>query len=338
MLRLSAIGDIVLTTPLLRVLRRRFPNARIDFVVKKPFTELVEHSPHLNTVHGVDPAAGFQSLMQLGRHLRNLRYNLVLDLHRNFRTILLTQLCAAPVVAHYKKPLLRRWLMVKFKLSTMQQVPPVSQRYLRTAAFLEVEDDGAGTELFWKEAHEEEALRALQEAGWKKDQRLLAVAPGAGYFTKRWPLAYFAEVVRRFNNEHRDMAVAILGGPQDREYGSFIRAQSGVEVFDLTGRCSLLASAAVIKRSRLLLANDSGLMHIAEAVRTPVLALFGSTTRELGFFPQRSSSHVIEHHSLSCRPCSHLGYPACPRGHFRCMKEITPHQVLGELEKTLNEV
>lgn len=335
LLRLSSIGDIVLTSPLIRALRNSFPSATIDYVVKAGFAELVEHNSHLNEVHRVEPAAGLQGLVQLGRHLRSLQYDVVLDLHRNFRTRVLTRFCAAPRVGYYQKHLLRRWLFVKFKAETMQPVPPVSQRYLQTAAFLDVRDDNAGTELFWQNAHEEEALRALQEAGWIKEQPLICLAPGAGYFTKRWPVEYFAEIAQRCLAEDSDTAIAVLGGAQDRELGKFLRERGGKHVLDLTGCCSVLASAAILKRSRLLLANDSGLMHIAEAVGTPALAIFGSTTRDLGFFPQRSSSRVLEHLALSCRPCSHLGYQACPRGHFKCMREITPPQVLVELEKAL---
>lgn len=336
LLRLSAIGDIVLTTPLIRALRQRFPNARIDFVIKKNFAELVKHNSQLNVVHCVEPEQGLRGLAQLGKLLRRERYEVVLDLHRNFRTRFLTRACNAPCAGYYQKHILRRWLFVKFKTATMQHVPPVAQRYLQAAAFLNLQDDGAGTELFWNAAHEEEARRVLFEAGLKEEHALICLAPGAGYFTKRWPVEYFAEVARAFAASDKKNALVILGGKQDIALGKFLREKSGVEIIDLTGTCSLLASAAIIKRSRLLLANDSGLMHIAEAVGTPVLALFGSTTRELGFFPQRATSHVLEHPNLDCRPCSHLGHRTCPRGHFRCMKEITPQQVLAQLQNMLS--
>lgn len=334
-LRLSAIGDVVLTTPLIRALRQRFPRARIDFVIKQAFAELVEHNPHLNTVHRIDPAAGFKGLVQLGLQLRREQYDLALDLHRNFRTLLLSRLCHAPRRARYHKHLVRRWLFVKFKAATMQYIPPIAQRYLQAAEFLNLQNDNAGTELFWSAAHEAEATRVLLEAGWSADRPLLCLAPGAGFFTKRWPIEYFTDIARSFHATHGEYTIAILGGAQDHELGKFIRAKSGAQVLDLTGKCSLLASAAIIKRSRLLLANDSGLMHLAEAVNTPVLALFGSTTKELGFFPQRTTSRVLEHQSLDCRPCSHLGHRACPREHFRCMKEITPQQVFAQLQEML---
>lgn len=332
-LRLSSIGDVVLVSPLLRVLRRRFPNAIIDLAVKEEYADVVRHHAAVNAVHLVRKNEGLCGLLQLGRALRRRRYDVVLDLHRNFRTALLGRLSAAPVRLGYRKHRLRRWLYVRFKMNTMAKIPPIAQRYLQAAAPLGIEEDGAGTELFWTPQHEREADLALQSAGWQPGQCLIALAPGAGYFTKRWPAEYFAGLAAQITGSDWEGRVAVLGGAQDREYGERISAQNRQRILDLTGRCSLLAAAAIIKRCHLLIANDSGLLHIAEAVRTPVLALFGSTTKPLGFFPQLSVSRVLENARLGCRPCSHLGYRACPRGHFRCMREIAPQQVYEEFKK-----
>lgn len=335
-LRLSSIGDIVLTSPLVRVLRRRFPRAAIDFVVKADFAPLLEHNPNVDTVHVIEPAEGLPGLWQLGRALRDARYDIAIDLHKNFRSRFLVHACRARRVYRYQKHVWRRGLYVKLKLNTMRQAAPIYQRYLAAAAELHITDDGVGTELFWSHEHEQEAERAAQQHGISREQTLIALAPGAGYFTKRWPAEYFAELAVQLAKHYSDFALVILGGPQDAEAGRAItNAVAGGKVIDLTGRCSLLASAVFIKRSRLLVANDSGLMHIAEAVKTPVLMLAGSTTRELGFFPQRAHSRVLENQTLACRPCSHLGYDACPAGHFRCMRELTPELVLAELQHML---
>lgn len=335
-LRLSSIGDIVLVSPLLRVLRRRFPAAVIDFVVKSEFAPLVQYNPNVSNVHVIEPAAGLSGLWQLGQTLHDARHDIAIDLHKNFRSRFLVHACRAKRVLRYQKHVWRRGLYVKFKLNTMRQVAPIYQRYLAAAGALHITDDGAGTELFWAQEHEQEAERAAQEYGISREQTLIALAPGAGYFTKRWPAEYFAEMAARFTKHYSDFTLVILGGPQDAEAGRIItNAVAGGKVIDLTGRCSLLASAVFIKRSRLLVANDSGLMHIAEAVGTPVLMLAGSTTRELGFFPQRSNSRALENQTLACRPCSHLGHHACPVGHFRCMRELTPARALAELQRMM---
>jgi heptosyltransferase-2 len=234
----------------------------------------------------------------------------------------------------YCKHRFRRWLFVQFKLSTMLAIPPVYARYLQAAETLGVKDDGAGPELFWQPQHEEEANTILRQAGWQPEQELIGLAPGAGFFTKRWPVEYFAQLAGEIPRLYPEAGVAVLGGPQDAEFGRFIAARAGHHVLDLTGGSTLLVSAAVIKRCRFLVANDSGLMHVAEAVRTPLLALFGSTTRELGFYPQLPTSRVLENTALACRPCSHLGHRICPRGHFRCMREITPERVLHEIQQS----
>lgn len=335
-LRLSSIGDIVLTSPLVRALRRRFPSVAIDFVVKAEFAPLVQHNPNVNTVHVINPAAGLAGLWQVGRILREARYDIAIDLHKNFRSRFLAHACRAKRVLRYQKHVVRRGLFVKLKLNTMRQVAPIYQRYLAATAALHVANDGAGTELFWAQEHEREAERVAQQYGISRGQALLALAPGAGYFTKRWPAEYFAALAAQLAKRGSDHVIVILGGPQDTEAARTITAAgAGGNIIDLTGRCSLLASAVFIKRSRLLVANDSGLMHIAEAVQTPVLMLAGSTTRELGFFPQRAHSRVLENQTLACRPCSHLGYHKCPAGHFRCMRELTPALVLAELQHML---
>ncbi len=336
-LRLSSIGDVVLISPVLRGLRRQFPHAVIDVVVKEEFADLVRYHPSVNAVHVVRAKSGMRGLWQLGQELRRRGYGTVLDLHRNFRTTLLGLLCAAPQRLGHRKHRVRRWLYVRFKVNTMAETPPIVQRYLRAAAPLGVRDDGEGTDIFWAQLHEAEAQAALLAAGWRHDQKLIGLAPGAGYFTKRWPPEYFSELIHTLLRDGQETAFAILGGPEDCDLGKIMRGQPQGRILDLTGRCSLLASAAIIKRCQLLVANDSGLMHIAEAVRTPLLALFGSTTKPLGFFPQRSSSRVLENSKLHCRPCSHLGYHACPQGHFRCMREIAPAEVYQVIQTMMAE-
>jgi heptosyltransferase-2 len=332
-LRLSSIGDLVLVSPLLRGLQKRFPHAAIDVAVKDEFSDLVRYHPAVQAVHVVRKKDGLRGLLQLGRDLRRREYDILLDLHRNFRTVLLGLLCGARQRFGYRKHRLRRWLYVRFKWNTMARTPPVPQRYLLAAAPLGVQSDGAGTEIFWTPQHEAEAEQALLAAGWKPGLNLTGLAPGAGYFTKRWPIEYFVELAGGLLQRDQTCSIAVLGGAQDRELAQLISRQDRTRILDLTGRCTVLASAAIVKRCQLLVTNDSGLMHIAEAVHTPLLAIFGSTTGPLGFFPQLASSRVLENQQLNCRPCSHLGHRACPLGHFRCMREILPPRVLDEMQK-----
>ncbi|MDZ7344136.1 MAG: lipopolysaccharide heptosyltransferase II [candidate division KSB1 bacterium] len=357
-IRLSAIGDILLTTPLLRALRNRFPHTRLDFVVKSDFAELLHYHPAITQLYKVDPHAGWSALRALGRQLRKQRYELVFDIHNNFRSRYLTAAACPQRVLRYRKHVFRRWMLVRTKINWMKTVPPVSRRYLDTALPLgigaEQPQEASPLELFWREQEEREATTTLTTHGWEPDMPLIALAPGAGYFTKRWPAAYFgqfAAALAQLGNQ-----LVLLGGPQEAEVAKEVektmkeversaRQHNGVfeknrvsnvgGLINLVGKLSLLAAAAVIKRCRLLITNDSGPMHIAEAVGTPLVAIFGSTVREFGFFPQNATSHVVEHEGLSCRPCSHLGHDRCPRGHFRCMREILPETVLAIAQQLL---
>lgn len=344
-IRLSAIGDILLATPLLRALRQKHPRAQLDFVVKAAFAGVLRHHPEIDHLYELDPAGGWTELRSLGKRLQLEHYDVVLDIHKNFRSRYLAYAAKPREVLRHRKHILRRWLFVKTKINFMREIPPIYQRYLAAAAPLgTASGSGRRLELFWSDNEEQEAKGALAGKNWQPHVPLIGLALGAGYFTKRWPPEYFGELAAQFLLSGNQ--VAILGGPQDVGLAKIVAKhvesvqnlsadsdQIRVRLIDLTGALSLLASAAVIKRCQLLVANDSGLMHVAEAVDTPLIAIFGSTTRELGFFPQLSSSRVIENHDLACRPCSHLGYRQCPRGHFRCMREILPAEVLTVANK-----
>jgi heptosyltransferase-2 len=335
-IRLSAIGDILLTTPLLRALRTQFPEARLDFAVKADFAEILRHHPALNTLYELNAKNGWPELQALGRRLRAMRYDVVFDIHKNFRSRYLAHAAKPRRIFRHRKHVFRRWLLVNARINLLRGATPIYRRYLEAASPLSLAETpplagGRQLELFWREEDEQLAEARLRARNWQSHLPLIGIAPGAGYFTKRWPAEYFGELAANFIRHGQQ--VVILGGAPEIELAQKIEQSAEAltghrgEMINLTGALSLLGSAAVIQRCRLLVANDSGLMHVAEAVGTPLLAIFGSTTRELGFFPQLPSSRVIENATLSCRPCSHLGHPQCPRQHFRCMRDITVNEV-----------
>jgi len=345
LIRLSAIGDILLTTPLLRALRAQYPQAQLDYVVKAEFAELLRYHPALNTLYEVNTKNGWPELKSLGRRLRAVGYDVIFDVHKNFRSRYLTHAAKPQRVLRHRKYVFRRWLLVHTKINLLQNVPPIYQRYLDAAAPLNLTttpslQDGRQFELFWRAEDSQSAEAELQARRWRPQLPMIGLAPGAGFFTKRWPAEYFGELA--VNCIRQGQQVAVLGGKQDVELAKIIEQMvSGQErekarLLNLVGALSLAESAAVIKKCRLLVANDSGLMHVAEAVGTPLLAVFGSTTREFGFFPHLPASRVIENVNLSCRPCSHLGFHQCPRGHFRCMREITIDEVWNSAREMLS--
>lgn len=332
-IRLSSMGDIILMTPLLRNLRRQFPKAQIDVVTKAVYADLLRHHPALDQHYEVVPEVGSAGLRKLGKLLRHQHYDVVLDIHKNFRSFQLTRAAKAPLVLRHKKFLLRRWLFVQFKWNLLRAAPPLRRRYIGAAAPLGVIDDGLPAEIHWTNQEERRAGEALQSGGWDGHTPIVALAPGAGFFTKRWPVENFAETAKEISR--RGYFVAILGGPQDVLLAEHIQQRLTKPCASFAGQTDLLTTAAILKKCRALISNDSGLMHMAEAVGVSLVAIFGSTTRELGFFPQLKTSRVLENVNLTCRPCSHLGKSKCPRGHFLCMHAITPEQVLVALDNLL---
>jgi len=332
-IRLSSIGDIILMTPLLRNLRRHFPEAQIDVVTKAVFADLLRHHPAVDHHYEVVPESGSAGLNELGASLRDQRYDVVLDIHKNFRSFQITRAARAPLVLRHKKFLVRRWLYVQFKWNLLRDAPSIRRRYVDAAAPLGVVDDSLPAEIFWTDQENRKAEEALRAGDWNGETPIIALAPGAGFFTKRWPVEYFTEAAKEILQ--RRNFVVILGGPQDQILAEQIRKSVKRNCVSFAGQTSLLVTAAILKKCRALITNDTGLMHIAEAVGVTTIAIFGSTTRELGFFPQLKTSCVLENVNLRCRPCSHLGKSKCPRGHFLCMKAITPEQVFTLLDDLL---
>lgn len=326
LVRLSSIGDIILTTPLIRCLREKFPASRIDFLTKAKYAELIRHHPGLSTVLEFPDNGDLRALQAQRGSIRRHQYDLILDLHKNLRSIFLTLGLRRSTIRRIKKYGVRRFFLVKMGLNFYRKIQPVYRRYLDVAADFGVQDDRRGTTLYFP-THIASAIDDMLAARVSSPENLICLAPGAGKATKRWPLPSFIAVARSL--AERGYHCCILGDDRDRLLGRELM-QAVPDCIDLTGRLSLLESAAVLRRARLLITNDSGLMHMAEAAGTPVVAIFGSTVRELGFFPYRRQSRVVENPTIRCRPCSHIGRDRCPRRHFRCMTTLQPARVLAE--------
>jgi len=332
MIRLGRLGDVVLATPLARALRQAFPQARLDWVIKQEFASLIQGHPLLRQVIPLDTSQGFAGLFRLAGELRRQRYDLVLDLHGVPRSYLLSGWSGALMRRRYRKRPIQRRLLTGLGLNLLRDAPSVAERYFTTVEDFGIAPDHGAPELWPGAEARQESERLL--APWPRPR--IGLAPGATRFTKRWPGPAFAEtgshLAERFSG-----SVVVVGGPEDRETAQEVltRLPQPKPALDLTGRLSLPQAVAVIQDLDLLISNDTGLMHVATAVQTPLVAVFGPTTRELGFFPLGPAAAVVEHPDLSCRPCSVHGTDSCPRGHFRCMLEITPEQVSRPAERFL---
>jgi lipopolysaccharide heptosyltransferase II len=338
-LRLSSIGDIILASPLIRVLRKRFPDSRIDFVVKSEFAELVRYNPYLTTVLEFSSLQGLAGLVSLKRRLRETGYDSVIDIHNNFRSIYLRSFLGDGMSAIVEKRLRQRFMLVRFKWNLYNGVLSVADRYIEPLRSFGIDNDGEGVEIFIPPS----IITRIEEK-WKTysisdDGRVVALAHSAKHWTKMWPAEKFADLGCRIIRDGG--TVVLVGGQNDRERSRFIMDKmlsqgiSPSHIVNCTGGFDLLETAALMDHCSAVVANDSGLMHLASARKRPVIGIFGPTVKEFGFFPVGGSTAVIERAGLECRPCSHLGGPQCPKGHFRCMNDINVSDVYQLVKKFL---
>ncbi len=327
-IRLSSIGDIILTTPLLRQLRAKFPATQIDFLVRREYAELLRSNPHLSNILEIDVHQK-GSLRTMKRKIRRANYTAVLDLHRNFRSVWLTRFYGHPQVFKIQKNRFLRHLLVNYKINLYpkfyKKPLSVAEKYLRAAAPFNLDLHDTRLELFLPAEIQNRTRKqwpALSEQGF-----LAIIAPGARHFTKRWLPEYYVTIIRKIHDQ-LGWKTVLVGGPEEIKTCVEIQQHAGTHLTkNLAGQLTLSETLGFIQNARLFISNDSGLMHAAAAFQVPQIAIFGSTTRELGFFPLNPRAVIAENKGLPCRPCSHIGKAACPKKHFKCMCDVTPETV-----------
>ncbi len=313
-LRFSSIGDIVLTSPVLRCLRTQVPDAEVHVATKAAFADLLRFNPHVHRVHALDDGNAGGGLGDLIGRLKQERFDQVIDLHHNLRTARIKR--ALGVRAHsFNKQNIEKWLLVNLRVDRMPRMHIVD-RYMAAAAHLGVRNDGQGLELFIPEGRE--ADPGLLPASHRDGPVALAI--GAAHATKRLPVHRLVELAALVQGP-----IVLIGGAADRQAAQAIATAVGGRVFDATGRFDLLGSASLLRSARAVIAHDSGAMHIACAFRRPVVSVWGNTVPLFGMGPyiptQLGLAHISEVDGLSCRPCSKIGFEHCPKGHFRCMEQ-----------------
>jgi heptosyltransferase-2 len=326
LVRFSAMGDILLMTPLLRALRQRHPQARITVLTKTVFAPLLERNPRVTEVIGWAPGA---SLREIGAALGRRGFTHRLDLHGSPRSRVLRWYAGGPWTG-YPKHRAARTMLIKTRRNFYRDRRPVAERYFDAARGLDVQPDAGPLEIFLAAPTLAAAGEFLARNGLGVARQLIALAPGAAHFTKRWPPHHWKALVRLLIASGND--VVLVGGPADRELCVAAAADSGERAVSAAGQFNIPGTAALLKRARALVSGDTGVMHLATAVGTPVVALFGPTVEAFGFFPYHAKSAVLQR-ELPCRPCSSHGTAACPLKHHRCLQDLQPDQVLEALRK-----
>jgi len=330
-IRFSSIGDIILTTPLIRCLRETFPNAHIDFLVKKEFAVVLSGNPHINNIITFDKTDGRNELRRIRMQVQLTRYSMIFDIQKNIRSMMIG-VGSRTGIAGFSKKILARDLLIRFNINIYKEIKPVYLRYFEAVETLGVKYDGKGTEVFPSDQETSIVEALLTQNNVPTGKPLLVVAPGAQWETKRWTTDGFASAAGTFCNQTGAFTL-LIGGPGDIDTCKEVQAQMTTPSLNLAGKLSLMGSAALLGKAAMVLTNDTGMLHMAQAMKAPVVAVYGPTTRELGFFPLPENSRVAEI-ELSCRPCTQKGLHSCPKKHFRCMNDLRP-ELVSELAAKL---
>ncbi|MFZ2897445.1 MAG: glycosyltransferase family 9 protein [Saprospiraceae bacterium] len=318
--RFSSIGDIVLTTPVVRCLKEQL-GAEVHYLTKERFRPVLEANPHIDVLHTIK-----KSVAEAVPALKALRFDYLADLHGNLRTLQLKLALGIPG-AGFSKLNLEKWLLVRTKADYLPRLHIVD-RYMAAAHELGVRYDGQGLDYFLPPGADVDVRALFEKKGYTGpwDGRFAAFAIGAAHATKRLPAGQIAEVCRRLTGP-----VLLLGGPEDREAGEEVARQAGPHTVNACGDLGLNQSASAVSRSALVISHDTGLMHIAAAFRKPIVSVWGNTVPAFGmtpFYPDGIDLNItLEQAGLSCRPCSKIGYIRCPKGHFRCMEDHDPQVI-----------
>jgi len=318
------LGDVVLTTPLLRVLAER--HGPVDVVTTPAALPLLETHPAVRRVIPYDKRGadrGWGGLAALARRLRETQYPVAYLPHRSLRSAVLAVRARIPVRIGFRDG----WRSL---YTSSRRRPAGGHEVDRLLALADAPDAPRTPSLGLTAADQEEARRFLEAEG--LEPALVAVAPGSIWGTKRWP--HYAALAARLAPTH---AVAVVGGPGDGPLADRVVAaarEAGGRAASACGRLTLRASAALIGRARLLVTNDSAPLHFAQAVGTRTVALFGPTRPDFGFGPLDPGDRVVEMTDLDCRPCSRHGPAVCPLQHHRCLRDLPVERVMAAIEET----
>ena len=306
-IRFSSIGDIVLTTPVIRCLKQQYPDAEVHYVTKKSYKTLLENNPYIDKVFTLE-----KSLNDLVNQLKSEEYDYVIDLHNNLRTRIIKFRLGVKSFS-FDKLNFQKWILVKFKKDIMPKVHIVD-RYMKTVESLGVKNDNKGLDYFIPEK-DDLPLEWLPEAFQNK---YAVYAIGGQHETKKMPLHKMVELCKTIK-----LPLVLIGGKEDTVISEQLSVISNDNpIFDACGKMNLNQSASIIQKAEIVYTHDTGMMHVAAALKKKVISIWGNTVPEFGMYPYQTSFEIIENKNLQCRPCSKIGYDKCPAGHFKCMNDL----------------
>ncbi len=306
--RFSSIGDVVLTTPVVRCLKTQWKGElEIHYLTKKSFSNVLEANPHIDKIHAID-----SNVDEVMDDLRAFNFDYLIDLHHNIRTSQVKSKLKVKAFT-FNKLNVQKWFLVHLKMNRMPDIHIVD-RYMETVSSLGIKNDGKGLDHFIPEK-EQLSVEALPES---HQNGYLAWAIGGAHVTKILPTEKIISIAKNI-----DKPIVLLGGNADVEAGQKIADAVGENIFNACGKFSIHQSAWMVQHAQKVLTNDTGMMHIAAAFKQDILSFWGNTVPGFGMYPYlpegSGASKIMELEDMKCRPCSKIGYKSCPKKHFKCM-------------------
>jgi ADP-heptose:LPS heptosyltransferase len=312
-IRFSSIGDIVLTSPIVRCLKQQVEGAVVHYLTKPQYAEILENNPYIDKVHVLE------SYSKTIAKLRNEGFDYIIDLHKSLRSWRFKNRLK---VMDFSFPKLNRekWLMVNLKKDKLPDVHIVD-RYFEAVKLFDVKNDKLGLDYFINESDKVQ----IKDFGFESGKKFVAFAIGGQHETKKLPNNKISEICQKIN-----CSVILLGAKEDCENAESI-CKNCKNTINMCGKLSLNESASLVEQSELVITHDTGIMHIAAAFKKDIVSVWGNTIPQFGMYPYLSGekSRIFEISNLKCRPCSKLGHKKCPKNHFDCMQKQDSLAIAG---------
>ncbi|MBS1627686.1 MAG: glycosyltransferase family 9 protein [Bacteroidetes bacterium] len=308
-IRFSSIGDIVLTTPAIRCLKQQINNVSVHYLTKENYASILTSNPYIDKVITLN---NDWSLMIA--ELKKEQYDYIIDLHHNLRTLKVKRALKKVKSFSFNKLNIQKWLLTAFKINILP-TEHIVDRYMNTLKKMNVFNDGQGLDFFIPEKDKV----ALKDIPASHHFGFIGIVIGAALNTKKLPLSKLKELCAKINHP-----IILLGGKEDREIGDDIMTIDNIKIYNACGKFNLNESADLIRQSKCIITHDTGLMHIAAALKKKIISVWGNTIPEFGMTPYYGNNQIqniiFQVSNLSCRPCSKIGYHKCPKKHFKCMQ------------------
>lgn len=318
-IRFSSIGDIVLTTPVVRNLKQQLENAEIHYLTKPQFKTIVEGNPYIDKVHVLD-----KSIKETANELKYEHFDYIIDLHRNIRTARFKNRLKI-ISFSFDKLNWEKWLLVNFKKNKLPD-KHIVDRYMDTLKVFEVKNDNKELDYFIPEQDEVDLTVISDEL----KGGYVGVVVGAYHNTKKLTKEKIISICKKV-----EKPIILLGGPDNKEEGEEIKHTVGKNIYNACGSYNLNQSASLVKQANVILTPDTGLMHIASAFKRKIVSVWGNTVPEFGMYPYlpHPDSEIMEVKDLKCRPCTKIGFTQCPKKHFRCINDLDEDYIVKKLKE-----